>query len=355
MKRTRLVVVLACLVLVNSCRWAVRVDLRGSHCSNAWATCNADFIMRDAPHSLSKQALQEPFVPLLENEALYDPQLSMVRNHKTNRDGFGVGYFKSHPYKPTMAEVRRSGHPIVEEDGSPSRQLQKALRGVRSTTIFGHIRAGTEGNTGDKRNAHPFRYKKAGHSFLWMHNGGVARWAQMKQLVRDGLSEESLSQIHGDTDSEHVGALFLEKLGEPVTDQSIFPPRQIARALAAVVHELDDADQDAERLEYGEQAAQHGQACHSGSSLNFVVSDGYTTAATRYRSCRGHAPPSLYMNQERLQMGVTFLASEPVDRQTEGWSLVGKDEMVVLTVDGEFWRECLSDACQKTAPSHGEL
>lgn len=118
-------------------------------------------------------------------------------------------------------------------------------------------------------------------------------------------------------------------------------------SLQAVIHELDEENQNADKAEIGEVAAanSNGEKCdHEASSLNLAVSDGRTVVATRYRSCLFQEPPSLYLNVDGVEKGVLYFASEPLDR-TDAWELLHKDEMLIVTIDAGITRECLSQTC----------
>mmetsp|Transcript_33782 Transcript_33782/g.86647 ORF Transcript_33782/g.86647 Transcript_33782/m.86647 type:complete len:505 (-) Transcript_33782:1270-2784(-) len=78
---------------------------------------------------------------------------------------------------------------------------------VQSHVLFGHIRAATFGEN-NYNNAHPFVFG----NLLWMHNGGIAYFDRVGPKLRSRLSDEAMSLIEGNTDSEHAAALFLDIL-----------------------------------------------------------------------------------------------------------------------------------------------
>jgi glutamine amidotransferase len=49
---------------------------------------------------------------------------------------------------------------------------------------------------------------------MWMHNGGVFKFEKIKQEFVHRLTSTSYSMISGTTDSEHLGALFIDHLPE---------------------------------------------------------------------------------------------------------------------------------------------
>mmetsp|Transcript_16978 Transcript_16978/g.44655 ORF Transcript_16978/g.44655 Transcript_16978/m.44655 type:complete len:360 (+) Transcript_16978:86-1165(+) len=317
------------------CRWGLTFSLR-----NESAAHDPTHWILESENSLCKQAWVEPFLPGIEHERLYDERLVSARNHKTNLDGFGLGWFG----EDGTAHVCKSGCGIVDESLNPGPELHSALLDLRSHVVFGHVRSGTQG-VNSEDNAHPFVFKLNGSQFLWMHNGGVGCFVHLNAYLRLQVSPSALAQVRGDTDSELAGALFITHL-EAQSQHRLKTPREgryspenVGAALAATIHDLAALDDLIAILEVDS------STCKAGSSLNFAVSDGFTLAVTRYRSCSTQAPPSLYVHSAAATRGVLQIASEPWDRRSDGWDLLTKDEMLVASAEGAFWRQCLSLAC----------
>jgi glutamine amidotransferase len=87
------------------------------------------------------------------------------------------------------------------------RNLSYLAKKVESSCIFAHVRAASLGEVSEA-NCHPFHFK----NLLFMHNGEIEGFPHFKRYLRQKLSDEIYSWIRGQTDSEHLFALFLECL-----------------------------------------------------------------------------------------------------------------------------------------------
>jgi len=113
----------------------------------------------------------------------------------TNGDGFGVGWYgdAEAPY------VYRSTHPAWND-----RNLRELSAAVSSPLFFAHIRAAT-GTAIQETNTHPFRYGR----WLWMHNGLIREFAQMRRELVLAVDDSLFDSIEGTTDSELMFYLAL--------------------------------------------------------------------------------------------------------------------------------------------------
>ena len=119
-------------------------------------------------------------------------------NTRTNGDGFGVGW-----YAPSI-----SSEPALFTSVSPAwndRNLLHLTSKIKSPAFFAHVRAATGGGV-TKYNCHPFIYKQ----WMMMHNGGITNFNQVKRHLRRLLDDDLYRWIQGETDSEHLFALFLQ-------------------------------------------------------------------------------------------------------------------------------------------------
>ena len=116
----------------------------------------------------------------------------------TNGDGFGVGW-----YVPSISDA-----PALFTSISPAwgdRNLLNLTAKIKSTAFFAHVRAASEGGV-THYNCHPFVYGQ----WMLMHNGGIADFIMVKRHLRHLLDDDIYNWIKGDTDSEHLFALFLQ-------------------------------------------------------------------------------------------------------------------------------------------------
>jgi glutamine amidotransferase len=162
--------------------------------------------------------------PVLLEELLYKPAHSLIDQslhsrlgvETTNGDGFGVGWYG----EGDTPAVFKSIEPAWNE-----RNLRELSQHVRSGLVFAHIRAST-GTPVQQTNCHPFRY---GH-WLWMHNGSIARFHDIKRELMLAVDPSLYPDIEGSTDSE---AFFFLALTMGLEDD---PPAAVERAVGFIEH-----------------------------------------------------------------------------------------------------------------------
>ena len=141
--------------------------------------------------------------PILLEELLCKPDHSLIDQSlharlgatTTNGDGFGVGWYTD----ADTPGLFRSVDPAWND-----RNLRELAGHVRSPLFFAHIRAST-GTSIQQTNCHPFRYGR----WLWMHNGLVREFAQVKRDLLLAIDERLFPSIEGSADSEVLFYLAL--------------------------------------------------------------------------------------------------------------------------------------------------
>lgn len=217
--------------------------------------------------------------PLLLADLLYRPANSLImqsyqareRAEPLNGDGFGVGWYV-HEVDPTPC-VQRSVSPAWSNNN-----LQNLAAKTRATSLFAHVRAASPGMAVTEANVHPFAYDR----FMWMHNGVVAGFHQIKRRLRESLKDEFYNMIQGTTDSEHAFALFLNNLRVPFGEVD---GEEMRRALVETIERLNDWTQ--------------GAGATTDSFYNFAVTDGKITVVSRYASGEGVPGASLHYSRGR--------------------------------------------------------
>jgi predicted glutamine amidotransferase len=134
--------------------------------------------------------------PVLLRELLYEPAHSLIDQslhsqlgvETTNGDGFGVGWYG----EGEVPAVFKSVEPAWND-----RNLNELSGHVRSGLVFAHIRAST-GTPVQQTNCHPFRHGR----WLWMHNGSIARFHDVKRELMLAVDPSLYPEIEGSTDSE---------------------------------------------------------------------------------------------------------------------------------------------------------
>ncbi len=176
--------------------------------------------------------------------------------HTTNGDGFGIGWYGAGDAPTLFKDVR----PIWND-----RNLREISTQIRSPLIFAHIRAST-GTPVQQTNCHPFRHGK----WLWMHNGQIAGFQQVKRELVMAIDPALYPFIEGSSDTETFFFLALT-FG---LEQD--PMGAVARAVGKIEQAC------------GKQGINHPMR------MSVAVSDGRSIWAFRYSSTGD--PPSLYFS-----------------------------------------------------------
>jgi glutamine amidotransferase len=160
--------------------------------------------------------------PLLLDELLYKPAHSLIDQslhsklgvETTNGDGFGIGWYSDEPEPALFKSI---------EPAWNDRNLRELAGHIRSGLVFAHIRAST-GTPVQQTNCHPFRHG----NWLWMHNGSIARFHDVKRELLLAVDPSLYLDIEGSTDSE---AFFFLALTFGLKDD---PPAAVAQAVGFI-------------------------------------------------------------------------------------------------------------------------
>ena len=160
--------------------------------------------------------------PLALEQLLYEPEHSLIVQslhsqlgaEETNGDGFGVGWYG----EQATPAVFRSIEPAWND-----RNLRELSGHVTSGLVFAHIRAST-GSPVQQTNCHPFRHGR----WLWMHNGFIGGFDQVKRDLMLEVDPSLFSGIEGTTDTE---VFFNLALTYGLADD---PPTAVARAVGFI-------------------------------------------------------------------------------------------------------------------------
>ena len=252
-----------------------------------------------------------------EHSIIHQSYQSRERKEPLNGDGFGVAW-----YADGAPE-----EPAVFKDVSPAWSNQNLLniaRVVKSRCIFAHVRAATAGLAVIRPNCHPFAWRR----YAFMHNGFIGEFRKIRRALQAELSDAAFAEIHGNTDSEHIFALFIDealKHGEPDT-------------AAEMAECLRNAMRRAENVRLTAGIARHSQ-------LNIAVTDGSSAVVTRYVSDPAVNANSLYIaegssyaceaGESRLTSAggtrkrAVLIASEPLGSDGN-WQSIAANRMVLV-------------------------
>lgn len=249
----------------------------------------------------------------LMHDFLFDHSYSLVNQSKrarmrhdpVNGDGFGVGWYPEH-------DDRIPGAFVSIEPAWSNRNLQEIAAKIPTRHFFAHVRDATPGMPVSQANCHPFKAEQ----WLWMHNGYLGEFAKCRRLLLSSLSDAAFHFIKGNTDSEHVFALFLDKLKQ----QGGTSGGDILAALTASIQGLDKIRQEA--------------GCTSEAHLNFALTNGQTSLYSRLALQTDQAPPSLHYreNSDSLVVASEPLSEEDDWQQVENGQVLIKEEGKALVV-----------------------
>ncbi len=263
--------------------------------------------------------------PVLVYDMLYRFKNSLVGQSKhacesefvVNGDGFGLGWYDLDlgPEPGVFASVQPAWN------NSNLRYLTQKLK-VKS--FIAHIRAATMGVV-SQSNCHPFHFDR----WLFAHNGNIENFKQLRRLWQSTLDEVYYEYINGQTDSQNMFAMWLQKLLS-------HKPRELL-----TLHDYADAMREMLRqLKWLEHKTQKCFSVH----INCVITDGTQMFGMRYTNQSFSPAPSLYWSEGQIQVGAdqdeafvnpnvekrcVLIASEKMDRQSH-WHEVPENHFVLI-------------------------
>jgi glutamine amidotransferase len=240
------------------CRW---IAYRGE-------TTALEHYVTEPSHSLISQSIQA-----LESTA------------STNGDGFGLGWYGTHPEPGLYREVR----PAWSDEN-----LRYLCRHLQSHLFFARVRAAT-GTPITRPNCHPFACGK----WMFMHNGFIGSWSRLRRRVEGLISDALYPARIGTTDSE---AVFLAMLGAGI-EQPVAAAETVLTQLTEFMNETTPGD----RLRF-----------------TAALSNGRDLYAFRYAV--NDRANTLYYRE--TDTGIVIV-SEPLDRDHKTWVAVPESSVVV--------------------------
>lgn len=205
-----------------------------------------------------------------------------------NGDGFGIAWYSDDKQPGLYRDILPAW-----SDGN----LTSMCRMIKSRLFLAHVRASTVGET-SRANCHPFTNGK----WSFMHNGQIAKFAQVRRQLEATLSDELYAQKRGTTDSE----LFL---------------------LLMLSNGLNENPQAAVEKTIIQITAAQGEIKQP-NRITCTFSDGERIMGFRCSSDK--KSPTLYVSGE-LDSGGNSIASEPLDGSMENWTAINEGEFVELS------------------------
>ncbi|KAF2652230.1 N-terminal nucleophile aminohydrolase [Lophiostoma macrostomum CBS 122681] len=280
----------------------------------------------------------------------FDSRLRLDRRRPHNGDGFGIGYYTSPSLGP---------EPCVFTSTIPAWNcinLSRIASKTTSSLIFAHVRATTEGNLSDS-NCHPFTYK----SLMFMHNGGIGCFKQIKRRLAMSLNEQWFTLVQGSTDSEWAFALFLDCLDkaghhpDKEPGKGGFGHTVLRKGILKTIERINGFIREVVEAKGVESGTED---CRS--LLNFAVTDGESVVCTRYVSSTTDEAASLFFSSgtswkesknghatearsaepgqkdyvmERRDKGsnIVLVASEPLTFERDNWVTVPTNSTLTIS------------------------
>jgi glutamine amidotransferase len=236
----------------------------------------------------------------------------------TNGDGFGLGW-----YAPEISEV-----PALFKSISPAwndNNLLNLTAKIKSPCFFAHVRAASAGGV-THYNCHPFVHDK----WMLMHNGELYNFISIKRHLRHLLDDDIYNWIQGETDSEHLFALFLQlSRGKDLTRLSV-----VADILEETFAQVIDL------IKVFSKAGP--------SYFNVCLTDGKRMIATRYCTAKRIPPESMHyslgsrfvakkgrfhMLQEDGEKATLLISSEKLTDFEAEWHDVPPNHLIMVEED----------------------
>ncbi|KAF9002999.1 nucleophile aminohydrolase [Cyathus striatus] len=205
-----------------------------------------------------------------------------MANSTYNFDGFGVTWYtktrsrydgETEGPRPTL--YKTTAIPTTDQT------FISLAANSASTCILAHVRAATRPPCVDV-NSHPFIFGR--HSF--MHNGGITDFPKIRVALLEQINHDYGSMILGNTDTEHLAALYFTYLGDI---NKTYTAQEMRSAMAKAILKV----QEVQRNVLGKERA---------NSLNLCATDGENLVAIRWRNNPDPTqppdrnPPSLYVS-----------------------------------------------------------
>lgn len=225
-------------------------------------------------------------------------------------DGFGIGYY---------TEPKLGPEPCIFTSTTPAWNcvnLQRIASKTASHLIFAHVRATTEGSLSDD-NCHPFYHG----SLMWMHNGSLGGWKQIKRPLGQRLADKWYLGVHGGTDSEWAFALYLDTLERMGYDPSYppktgFGPSVLRQAMLKTITQINDF------IAAIPKSVVEKDNVDTRSLLNFAITDGHSVVCTRYVSSRTDEAASLFYSSGTTWEDKSTKGEYQMDRRDKGADIV---------------------------------
>ncbi len=253
------------------------------------------------------------------------------RREPLNGDGFGVAW-----YVPEIGP-----EPALFRATTPAwsnANLRQLARVTRSHCVMAHVRAATPPLPVVELNCHPFVHGR----LALMHNGYIPHFSQLRRRLQNELSDEGYQLVQGSTDSEHILAMFVDRLALLTAAERTDATEALALALQRTIFDL--------------QQLLHDRHIDHAPRLNIAVTDGHSAVVSRYCGDEPAKADSLYWHEGKRYVceegecrmvepdsahSAVIIASEPLSKDP-GWDKVPANHIVIVRPDRQVAVRALS-------------
>lgn len=261
---------------------------------------------------LGRPALLEDILVTPKNSIVMQSLHARETNLRVNGDGFGVGW-----YAPEI-----SSDPALFTSIAPAwndRNLLNLTSKIQSPCFFAHVRSASTGGV-TNYNCHPFIYD----DWMFMHNGEINNFGLVKRHLRHLLSDDIYDWVKGDTDSEHLFALFLQLAkGRDLNQLSVAADvlQETLQTIAEIIKQ------------YGKKGPSY---------YNICMTDGHRIIASRYCTHEKKKPLTFHYLEgyifssgeswvkEEGQPSYIIVSSEKFNDLAVGWEEVPVQHMMLI-------------------------
>lgn len=264
--------------------------------------------------------------PILIEDVVVKPSNALIKQSlharestvRTNGDGFGIGW-----YNPDVSEepgLFTSVYPAWND-----RNLLHLAAKIKAPCFFAHVRAASAGGV-NVYNCHPFIHGR----WMLMHNGGIYDFLKVKRHLRHLLDDDIYNSIQGETDSEHLFALFLQY----AKGKNLYTIDNVYKLIVTVFKKIEELV-----IKYG---------MPGNSYFNICLTDGKRILASRYASDPDYIPESLYYATGSRFVGQNgqyhiakdddstnhvLISSEKLNGYKAEWKIVPSNHMLLVHAD----------------------
>lgn len=225
----------------------------------------------------------------------------------TNGDGFGIGWYDKQPYPGLFRSIQPAwnDHNLLDLTGH-----------IESNLFLAHVRASSLA-TVQETNCHPFRYKR----WLFVHNGQIAKFELLRQVLLAKIGPEYFQNILGSTDSEVMFHLAL----------TLGLEHDVPAAIAEMVRVIEATAKE--------------KGIEQSLWMTLGISDGKSLWGFRYGS--DGKGPTLYVSPDEEELVrlnpeakgkfgefAGCIVSEPIGRYQDSWRPIPDNSMIALHPDG---------------------